>query len=251
MPVRHWIELLDESFVAAASVSGTKVTQTRPDSAAIAGSAAWLNRSSPCGSAGSGSRSTRIDTGRTRDLAEIRTGSVRPVACRARLPTDRTNPRPTTPCTNTLCSYSAISEPSTCGVTCSTSSMLLGGCREGAVRDQSVDHLGAIPPACSSLRASASVRPRINAWACARQLATSCRGDLPADGDCAGQDEIGRDQPGTLVDQLEEAVLAHRCRVGPRPAPVGSRPGRHRGDPFAVALHVQLLQEGRKCRYWS
>ena len=62
-----------------------------------------------------------------------------------------------------------------------------------------------------------------------------------------GQNEVGRNQPGTLVDQLEEAVL----RVGAGLAPDHSAGGivdrdAITGDPFAVALHVQLLQEGRE-----
>ena len=56
-------------------------------------------------------------------------------------------------------------------------------------------------------------------------------------------DEVGRDQPGALVDQLVVRVLAVGARRAPddRPGVVGD-PLAVEADRLAVALHVQLLQ---------
>ena len=63
---------------------------------------------------------------------------------------------------------------------------------------------------------------------------------------CGEADEVGRHQPGALVQQLVEGVLAVGARLAPHDlAGVASRPAspsqRHR---LAVALHAQLLQVG-------
>src|SRR5215475_8655997 len=72
---------------------------------------------------------------------------------------------------------------------------------------------------------------------------------MPAQGNqrLAKRDEVTRDEPGTLVDQLVEGVLT----IGSRLAPVDgagrvSDLGPIERDMFAVTLHCQLLQIGWK-----
>ena len=116
------------------------------------------------------------------------------------------------------------------------------------MRDQSVDHLGGDSTclqfaACLGLSTPAHQRLGLRKAVGDQFIVVTLQWMLTAQ----GQNEVGRNQPGTLVDQLEEAVL----RVGAGLAPDHSAGGivdrdAITGDPFAVALHVQLLQEGRE-----
>ncbi|MPM23084.1 hypothetical protein SDC9_69547 [bioreactor metagenome] len=61
------------------------------------------------------------------------------------------------------------------------------------------------------------------------------------------RDEVGRDEPGALVDQLVEGVLAVGAGLAPEDlAGVGGDRAAVPADPLAVRLHGELLQVGRE-----
>ena len=92
------------------------------------------------------------------------------------------------------------------------------------------------------------VLPKASASACAKTFARSMSWCRPSGVERLAEcDEVAGDEPGSLMNQLVEGMLA----VGSRLAPVNRAGivvdvGPIDGHMFAVALHRQLLQIGRK-----
>ena len=144
-----------------------------------------------------------------------------------------------------MCSYRAISWPTTDGVSAGAMIDVVG-------RLPVNTRAGTIASAVPSARTSSAVLPKASAAVWAKKLArnsswTSLSPSASGLRRVGHGDEVGRDQPGALVDQLVEGVLA----VGPRLAPehlAGLRGHRRAvvADALAVGLHGELLQVRRE-----
>ena len=135
----------------------------------------------------------------------------------------------TTPCTKTMCSYRAISWPSTAGVSVSARIVVLGRL-PGKLRYGSAA-FG--PPEGERLGLGEQVRHQQVVVVAVRVVRVG------------EADEVDRDDPGALVQQLVERVLAVRARLAPHDR-TGRRRHRRAVEPhrLAVRLHVELLQVG-------
>src|SRR5699024_1146187 len=114
--------------------------------------------------------------------------------------------------TKVMCSYSAISWPSTAGVRAGAMIEVVGRSPENS-------RAATRAPSVPSARTSSAVLPKASAlvWAEVRQqqlvdvlLAVGQRVVGPGEGD-----EVRRDDPGALVDQLVEGVLAIGAGLAP------------------------------------
>ena len=112
---------------------------------------------------------------------------------------------------------------------------------------------GTIASAVPSARTSSAVLPNASARVWAKKLArnsswtsTLAVGERGTRGFGDG-DEVGRDQPGALVDQLVERVLAVGAGLAPEHlAGVGGDRAAVPADALAVGLHGQLLEVRRE-----
>ena len=112
---------------------------------------------------------------------------------------------------------------------------------------------GTTASAVPSARTSSAVLPNASALVWAKKLArnSSCTSASPSVGERVRRvgdgDEVGRDEPGALVDQLVEGVLAVGAGLAPEHlAGVGGHRGAVPPHALAVGLHRQLLEVRRE-----
>ena len=147
----------------------------------------------------------------------------------------------TTPSVKVMCSYSAISSPTTRGL--SSGAMIdVVGRFPGKTRAETI--ASGVPSARTSFG-------RLAERQC-RRLGEEVGQEQPVYvvvavdqrvGRVGHRDEVGRDHPGALVDQLVEGVLAVGARLAPEHlAGVGGDRRAVVADALAVGLHGQLLE---------
>uniref|UniRef100_A0A182IS09 Uncharacterized protein n=1 Tax=Anopheles atroparvus TaxID=41427 RepID=A0A182IS09_ANOAO len=154
-----------------------------------------------------------------------------------------------TPCVKILCSYIAISAPSTNGVTFFTRIELVGRLPVNTLCGSRFSSASPARPAfSSSARACSAVLPIIRASVCARKLASRIVCIAPSStGLCVWTGAMKSHGMRRVPCELVECMLAVSARLAPDDRPGGKVDALARlRHALAVALHVALLEVGGK-----